>query len=146
MAAIAMLLPACESVGLHGGAGVTIGSAPSHQGHGPPPHAPAHGYRHKHKHKNHDLELEYDSGLGVYAVLGHDGYYFQGDFFYRMDGSAWRVSANFDGPWEPAHDDRLPRGLKKHSKGKGKSQGRDDHQGDQGKGNGKGKDKGRGNS
>ncbi len=154
--AAAILLPACSSMDVHGGAGVSVGSRPAvhapgpvvhapvpvvHAG-GPPDHAPAHGYRKKHHH--HDVELVYDSGLGVYLVAGHNGLYFHADYFYRMDeGGSWRVSVNLNGPWELAADRNVPSGLHKHGKSKGKS----NSQG-KGKGNsqGKGKGKGRGNA
>lgn len=155
-AVAAILLPGCSSMDVHGGAGVSVGSGPAvhapgpavrapvpvvHAG-GPPDHAPAHGYRKKHQ--RHDVELVYDSGLGVYLVAGHDGLYFHADYFYRMDdGGSWRVSLNLNGPWDHASDRRVPAGLYKHGKSKGKS----NSQG-KGKGNsqGKGKGKGRGNA
>ena len=151
-AAAAILLPACSSVGAYGGVGGTIGSGPvvhssSHVVHspapvvhagGPPDHAPAHGYRKKHHH--HDVELVYDSGLGVYLVGGHNGLYFHADYFYRIDdGGSWRVSVNLNGPWDHASDRRVPAGLYKHGKSKGKS----NSQG-KGKGNSQGKGKGKG--
>ena len=140
--AAAILLPACASMDAYGGAGVSVGSGPSpvvhsgprpvvHSG-GPPDHAPAHGYRKKHHH--HDVVMMYDSGLGVYVVAGHDGLYFHGDYFYRMDGGgSWRVSLNLNGPWQPSGGHGVPPGLHKHGKSKGKSHGR-------------GKGKGRGNA
>src|SRR5262245_650986 len=46
---------------------------------GPPPWAPAHGYRHKqHRaYQSHEgsVELVFDSGIGVYAVVGFPNYY-----------------------------------------------------------------------
>ena len=165
-AVAAILLPACSSMDVHGGAGVSVGSRPAvhapgrvvhapgrvvhapgrvvhapgpvvHTG-GPPDHAPAHGYRKKHHH--HDVELVYDSRIGVYLVAGHDGLYFHGDYFYRTDnGGSWRVSLNLNGPWEHAADRNVPAGLYKHGKSKGKPN-------SQGKAKGKGKGKGRGNA
>ena len=84
-AAAAILLPACSTLDVHGGGGVSVGSSPSahasapavHKG-GPPDHAPAHGYRKKHHH-HHDIEMVYDSGLGVYVIAGYKGLYFHGD-------------------------------------------------------------------
>ena len=148
-AVAAILLPACSSVGVYGGAGVAVGSGPVvhspgpvvHSG-GPPDHAPAHGYRKKHHH--HDVELVYDSGLGVYLVAGHHGLYFHGDYFYRMnDGGSWRLSLNLNGPWDHAPDRRVPAGLYKHGKDKGKSNSQGKGRGN---GQGKGKGKGRGNA
>ncbi len=85
--------------------------------------------------------MVYDSGLGAYLVTGHNGLYFQGDYFYRMDdGGSWRLSLNLNGPWEPAHEHRVPAGLYKHGKGKAHSQGKA-----KGNSQGKGKGKGQGN-
>ena len=125
-----LLLPACSTVDTWGG-GVTVGSEPTvepapptvHDG-GPPDHAPAHGYRRKHQH--HDIELEYDAGLGVYVVLGHEGMYFHGEYFYSAEnGSTWRISAHMEGPWEEAKADTVPEGLHGHEKkNKGKAKGK----------------------
>ncbi len=147
-AAAAMILPACSSTGIYGGAGVTVASGPVvHspgpvvRAGGPPDHAPAHGHRKKHHH--HDVELVYDSGIGVYLVAGHDGLYFHGDYFYRMvDGGSWRVSVNLNGPWDHATDRNVPAGLYRHGKNKGNK----GNSNGQGKGKGKGKGKGRQNA
>ena len=66
---------------------------------GPPPHAPAHGYRHKHY--NHDLV--FDSGLGVYLVLGRPDYYFWDNRYFRYHDGYWQFAADLDGRWY--HDD-----------------------------------------
>lgn len=120
LAAALLLLPGCESLG--GGAGVSVGSSGGQSHSGPPDHAPAHGYRKKHD--RHDVELVYDAGLGVYAVAEYAGYYFHGDVFYRLDDGAWHISANIDGPWNPAPEYRIPPGLEKHGKSKNKNQGK----------------------
>jgi hypothetical protein len=75
---------------------------------GPPPHAPAHGYRHKHG----NIVLVYQSSLGIYAVDGHQGYYFLEGHFYRRNGSKWQVSAQFEGPWKKVSKAKLPKELK----------------------------------
>jgi hypothetical protein len=60
-----------------GGGFVAVGPA---DGHGPPPHAPAHGYRAKHRYSYYpDVRVYFDAGRGRY--------------FYP-DGSAWRVSVS----------------------------------------------------
>lgn len=83
---------------------------------GPPPHAPAHGHRHKHRDGGRDVELVFDSGLGVYVVLGFpDRYYWDGRYL-RIDGDQWFASARLDGGWQPASVSALPAGLR----GKGK--------------------------
>jgi hypothetical protein len=84
---------------------------------GPPPHAPAHGYRHKYQ----DLDLVYDSGRGVYVVVGLASHYYCGGYFYRFQSEAWQVSANVGGPWKPARQESLPPGLRAKEKAKGKS-------------------------
>jgi hypothetical protein len=89
----------------------------SNRGHGPPPHAPAHGYRHHYQ----GATLTFDSKLGVYLVLDHrDCFYFDGRFL-RVHESSWQVSASLSGPWTPYPSASLPPGLRKlhPSKGKG---------------------------
>ena len=89
---------------------------------GPPPHAPAHGYRRKHRRSGHDLV--FDSGLGVYLVVGQ-GHYFYRDRFYRWHKGAWHVGRRARGPWRRAGDHEVPRRLfKSKVKGKGKFKGR----------------------
>ena len=85
--------------------------------HGPPPHAPAHGYRHK----QHGAELTYDSGRGVYVVVGFPGHYYYRDHYYRFGGVRWEVGAHIDGPWKSVSVESLPPGLRDKDKGKGKS-------------------------
>jgi hypothetical protein len=101
---------------------------------GPPPHAPAHGYRHKQS--NHDLV--FDSGLGVYVVLGRPDYYFWDNRYYRYHDGHWQFSADVDGRWY-RDDGYVPRKLY-HSKQRANGP-----QGKKGKGNGQG-NQGRGNS
>jgi hypothetical protein len=85
------------------------------RGHGPPPHAPAHGYRHKHHHDAADLV--FDAGLGVYAVVGRPGYYWYIDHYLRWVSGEWRVSSRIDGVWGVVSSDRVPAKLvAKHAK------------------------------
>lgn len=79
-----------------------VGYAPGSGG-GPPPHAPAHGYRRKQR----GADLVYDSGLGVYVVVGYP-YYYLDDRFYRQADGAWQASVNLNGPWQPVPDRSLP--------------------------------------
>ena len=126
--AVAFVLPACSTVNTHHPSTV-------HQPNtGPPDHAPAHGYRKKHGHDN--VELVWDSGMGVYVVVGHDGHFFSNDVYYRVAGENWEVSGGIEGPWKVTSDKKVPKGLKKH-KHKGKK--------DKGKGNGHGKGQDKGN-
>ncbi len=108
------------------------GGPPAHRrrGGGPPPHAPAHGYRQKHRRSGADLV--FDSGLGVYVVVGL-GHYFYRDRFYRWRNDAWQISVNARGPWNWIDEAAVPRRLfKSKAKGRGKGKGR---------GRGRGRDK-----
>ena len=80
------------------------------RGHGPPPHAPAHGYRAK---SRQGADLVFDSGLGVYVVVNLPGVYFWGDFYFRegRDGH-WERCDRPDGAWVGIVDASLPPGLR----------------------------------
>ncbi len=87
---------------------------------GPPPHAPAHGYRCK---NSEGVQLMFDSGMGLYLVVGYRDYYFNEGRYYRWHGSAWQVSRHINRGWGPASDKAVPPGLRKthshgHKKGK----------------------------
>lgn len=94
---------------------------------GPPAHAPAHGYRRKHVQ---DAELVFDSGLGVYVVVGHSDHYYNDGYFYRLSGGVWEMSLELNGRWKVVSDNSLPVGLQVKAKsndndnGRGKSQGK----------------------
>ncbi len=103
-----------------------------HKGHGPPPHAPAHGYRQKNQH---GLELEFDSGLGVYLTVEMPGVYFQNDLYIRLSDGQWTVATHFDGPWRVSVSGEIPLKLES-AKGKGHKS-----KGHKGKGKGFGKNK-----
>lgn len=80
------------------------------RGHGPPPHAPAHGYRAK---TRQGVELVFDSGLGVYVVVDLPGAYFWGDFYYRQEsGRRWERCDRLDGAWVGIVETSLPPGLR----------------------------------
>lgn len=99
--------------------------------HGPPAHAPAHG----HRKKMHGHELSFDTGVGVYVVVGSPGLYVWDDFYWRLRDGIWLRAVAFDGPWLIVEDPHrhLPPGLaKKHGYGKS------------GKGKEKSKEKGKG--
>lgn len=67
---------------------------------GPPPHAPAHGYRHKHRDASGTrVTLQFDTGLGVYVVLGQPGHYWSGSRYFRWSGVQWEVSTKLAGGW-----------------------------------------------
>jgi hypothetical protein len=80
------------------------------RGHGPPPHAPAHGYRAKNRQ---GAELVFDSGIGVYVVVGLPGVYFWSDLYYReARGGSWERCDRLDGAWIAVGDTSLPPGLR----------------------------------
>jgi hypothetical protein len=81
---------------------------------GPPPHAPAHGYRHTHRRSDGQrLDLVFDSGLGVYVVVGIPGRYYSDGYYLRLDGDQWYASADLDSGWERKGESDLPPGLQK---------------------------------
>jgi hypothetical protein len=82
---------------------------------GPPPHAPAHGHRHKH---HDDVELVFDSGCGVYVVVGMDDHYYCDGHYYRFWDAGWQTSVRIGGGWQPVRVESLPGGLKVKAKGK----------------------------
>jgi hypothetical protein len=88
---------------------------------GPPPHAPAHGYRHKqHTHAG-GVDLIFDSGIGVYVVVGWPDHYWHRDHYYRWVDGGWMISTRLDGGWAACGDSRVPGGLfKKHPRAHGK--------------------------
>jgi hypothetical protein len=121
------------TVGRGGHDGPEVYEGPGH-GHGPPPQAPAHGYRRKHQQAYHrhggEVELIFDSGLGVYVVVGVSNHYYWNGAYLRIDGGAWSTCAYLDGAWKPYSERSLPAGLRakhaktKQGKGKGKSKGK----------------------
>jgi len=86
------------------------------RGHGPPPHAPAHGYRHK----QHGVELVYDSGRGVYVVVELPNHFYFKGRYYRHRETHWEIGVHVDGPWDVVYEESLPPGLRGKKKGKGK--------------------------
>ena len=100
-------LPACQTFNLH--------SHPAKiKKTGPPAHAPAHGYRRKHQ----GADLKFDTGLGVYLVLGKTGVYFSDNKFLKKVSSGWAVSVSPNGPWKVKSGVHIPAGLVKKHKGK----------------------------
>jgi hypothetical protein len=107
------MLASCSSVGVYHRSRKKISI-----GHGPPPHAPAHGYRHKHKAKG--VDLVYDSGHGVYVVVGFPDHYYCDGRFFRIRGAQWEMSLNTTHGWKPVYKDSIPVGLRIKGKNKGK--------------------------
>ena len=121
--ALAASLPqgACVYEGGHGspGAQVIVANPPAQ--HGPPPHAPAYGYRRKqHVENGPDLELAFDSGLGVYVVVGIPDLYFLDGHYFRFADSGWQISVHHDSGWTVAVQSDVPSALWKSKAGNGK--------------------------
>jgi hypothetical protein len=95
-------------------------------GNGPPAHAPAHGYRNK---QVCGVEIVFDSGRGVYIVVGMPDHYYHDGYFYRLRAGAWEMSLKPDTGWASVSMGSLPSGLQARS-------------GDNGNGNGNGKGNG----
>ena len=85
------------------------------RGHGPPAHARAHGYRNK---QVAGVELSYDSGLGLYIVVGRSNHYYHNGYFYRCHGVVWQISSEPNGGWKSISKESLPSGLRAKSKGR----------------------------
>ena len=85
--------------------------------HGPPPHAPAHGYRHK-LHGRGGARVAFDSGIGVYVVVGHTDLFFWNDYFYRWHDGGWQTSARRNGGWASIGSGKLPGRLARKHAGK----------------------------
>jgi hypothetical protein len=95
---------------------------------GPPPHAPAHGYRRKHAQDG--VDMVFDSGLGVYVVVGTPDCWWADSRYYRWHDGAWSIGARVSGPWTVVALDDVPSGLRgykakaKNGKGNGKAKGK----------------------
>jgi hypothetical protein len=96
--------------------------------HGPPPWAPAHGYRHKHagayQSRDGTVDLVFDSGLGVYVVVGIPNSYYWNGTYLRIAGDRWMRAPYLDAHWSPCPPDAVPSALRsKSAKAKGKDKG-----------------------
>jgi hypothetical protein len=76
------------------------------------------------------MELVFDSGRGVYVVVGLSDHYYHDGYFYRLRGGLWEMSLKPDADWMAASEKSLPLGLQVNVKANGN-----------GNGNGKGKGK-----
>ena len=103
---------------------------------GPPPHAPAHGYRHRYRR---GLDLTFDSGLGVYLVVGALRAFYHDGRFYRFKAGDWWVSPDYHrGPWRKSSGRRLPLALRR-SVGKWKRKEERREERERGRGHGRGR-------
>lgn len=116
-ACMLLLMASCSEMSVRTGPVVRVGP-----GHGPPAHAQAHGYRRKHAS---GVELVYDSGRGVYIVVGFTDHYYHDGYFYRLCGGVWEMSLKCDSGWAAASMASLPPGLqaKGHNGNSGKGKG-----------------------
>ena len=89
------------------------------QGHGPPPHAPAHGYRAK---TRDGLELVYRADYGVYEFVDRDRYYYKDGVIFHKDSIGWIMGRSIDGPWTSVTEAQIPPGLRSDPPGKGHGQ------------------------
>jgi len=105
---------------LGGCVGVYTGPGPRYR---PPPRAPAHGYRYRF---DDGLIIVFDSGLGLYIVDRHPGWYWYDGHFYRRHRDRWDYSSRFDGPWHSIAHDRLPPGLRRRYRRDGDERYRDE--------------------
>jgi len=78
-------------------------------GHGPPPHARAHGHRRK---CPDGFEVVYDSASGVYVVVGYPNHYYLDGHYYRFHQDRWQISVSVKGKWQQLGKRPLPPGLK----------------------------------
>jgi hypothetical protein len=130
-ACMLLLMASCSQTPVHTGPiGPVVTAGP---GNGPPAHAPAHGYRRKHPT---GVELVFDSGRGVYVVVGLADHYYYDGYFYRLRGDVWEMSLKCDSGWASVSMALLPPGLQ--AKGNGGNNGQPNGK-DKGHGNGKNK-------
>jgi hypothetical protein len=80
------------------------------------------------------MELVFDSGRGVYVVVGLSDHYYHDGYFFRLSGGIWEMCPKPDGRWKVVSDNSLPIGLQVKAKVNNDSKGR---------GKGKGKAKGK---
>jgi len=114
---VVVVLASCDSVSVHR----TPSPAPGPgRGYGPPSHARAHGYRRK---QVCGYELVYDSGRGVYVVVGLPDCYYHEGHFYRWHAGAWEISVRADGDWTAVGRQALPPGLQAKTEDKTKGKG-----------------------
>ena len=108
-----LLTTSCSRYGGHTGPVVRPGN-------GPPAHAPAHGYRRK---QVSGVELVFDSGRGVYVVVGLADHYYYDGYFYRLRAGAWEMSLKPDKGWASVSIGSLPSGLQARGNENGNGKG-----------------------
>ncbi|MFX0204099.1 MAG: hypothetical protein ACFFCW_49000 [Candidatus Hodarchaeota archaeon] len=83
------------------------------RGHGPPPHAPAHGYRRK---LPSGVEVVFDFDCGVYVVVGLEKHFWLDGQYYRFCNGQWEFSMTIENGWKVVCEEKLPPGLRKKYK------------------------------
>jgi hypothetical protein len=78
---------------------------PGYRNHYPPAY-PSPGYRYAYPG---GPSLYWDSGLGLYTVVGHPDYYWNDGYFYRWSSGYWARSRNWDRGWARCQPRYLPR-------------------------------------
>ncbi|MDX1483436.1 MAG: hypothetical protein R3229_03045 [Alphaproteobacteria bacterium] len=76
-----------------------------------PPRSPAHGYRYRYR----GADLVFDSGLGVYLVIGAPRTIFFGNRFYRYQRGEWYRSDDGRRTWAGSSGRRLPARLRERA-------------------------------
>ena len=103
-----LMLASCSTTKVYPSPGKKIG-------HGPPPHAPAHGCRRK---LPAGVEVVLDTDCGVYVVVGMDRHFWLDGSYYRFYNGGWQVSVTLDSGWKAAGEKKLPAGLRGKYKAK----------------------------
>jgi len=104
-----ILVPGCLALAACTGPMVIDDGGPG-RGHGPPPHAPAHGYRAQ---TAHGLAVTFDVDLGAYRVVGHPGLFWHRGRYLRNRGGQWQGSPEPGGHWRPVPPGQVPPGLRR---------------------------------
>jgi hypothetical protein len=108
VAGAVLMLASCSTKPVYRSSGKKIG-------HGPPPHAPAHGYRRK---LPAGVEVVFDSASGVYVVVGLEKHFWLDGHYYRFCNRQWEASVSIGGGWIAIGEERLPAGLRGKYKAK----------------------------
>jgi hypothetical protein len=109
-----LLTTSCSRFGV--GAGPVV-----KPGNGPPAHAPAYGYRNK---QVCGVEIVFDTGRGVYVVVGMPDHYYYDGYFYRLRAGVWEMSLKPDTGWAKVSIGSLPSGLQVRDNDNGNGKGR----------------------
>ncbi|MHC4682365.1 MAG: hypothetical protein ACYTEK_27215, partial [Planctomycetota bacterium] len=84
-----LVTASCSRYSVHTGPVVRPGKSP-------PRHARAVGHQRK---RACGMELVFDSGRGIYVVVGLTDHYYHDGYFYRLHGGIWQMSLKPDKGW-----------------------------------------------